>query len=68
MSQEKKPASPLLQELQDIINGLPSMAKNFSGMDKVLKFIAKVVMRTDTLDARVRELEERLAASTKTDA
>lgn len=50
--------SPMIQELQGIIDELPPMAKKLPGFVKVIKFVGKVVRRQDRLEARVDALEQ----------
>lgn len=59
MSQDtnKAPDSPMIKELQGIIDGLPKMAANLPGLPQIIKFVGKVVRRQDRLEARISNLE-----------
>jgi len=61
---DNKTKSVLRQELEVIVeklNALPSMAKNFGGglLGDVVKFIGKLVNKSDALEARLAELEKK---------
>jgi len=52
-----EPKSPMLQELQGIIDALPPMAKKLPGLPEVIRYVGKVVRRQDRLEERLAKLE-----------